>query len=1696
MKRTLLSLVSLFLALLMLIGVLVACSGGENSTTTQALGSDATETSETPETSQTSDSSNTAGSETEETISGSDSDSSASESISETESETEDPPVGPQLEGKHALIIENADSLKNGVTAYFTDASRNYFAFENQEMVLNYALAAHDKQQVTSLTNTDGRSYIENTMDVFVTMKNGKTFYASNSTIRTNPNIYRFGYYFYEMRYEEQIFTGSYVEDEVFNIDLSKVKRHNDMRTPLFENGELSVTNRPSATDPYIVISDSLSCPTEDYKLLEFSVKANQNVTGGQLFITAGGKTSFNSQQSYTFSINTDGEYHKVVIRLFDIADYTGDLTGIRLDINGKFGEYSIKDMRLLPMNSEGSPEGLAMNRSFNVYSDKLHHVIQLATEKKITDIECVGMITEINADTVAKLIVKDATGTHETLDGVDWTTAEYVGFDIIDAGIFGYILPFDGKGGQLEVSLNENVYTIKQTTVPENNTIDISVAGTGNANDFYFGQRIYTDSNHDFEEFIYEAYCERNPLGNAFFKIDEEYTTSASYAGYDSLRGAYKFSVTGSTGGFSVPYYNTPNKHYRLSFDIRGDGYDRNIYILTSHNKSGALECSVLLDENDVLVPVPIEVGKNFQEGESGEQNLFNIDDALYSETIFPMVIKSKSKDNIYTSLNLYQRWGNFPLKQISFIQYSAPYYHLSTGVTETNCILPWYSTKGTSRGLNTLPDFRSMSAPFWDNQPQHNSCGSHYWLRYTDAEGNFSAAENYLNTIDSYGPTYADVKMDYLSDDGKIKLSYVHSEMPQTDENRTFYEMKYEILEDISFKDFSRDFKFYTVADNDPTGLYQNIGYLNENNESVVVNVPKAGTQYILGDNCPYFSYFNMKDYTSTSQQGYSNVAFLVYNYEVIINGEKVDTNFVINMETDVMVSVSLNLREVTLKAGDSITINAILLPWGSQESVYDGSNGLAPDQNVRNVRNDTLLNPLKATAEADCQVIESTFIPKLMSTNGESAEFTLSGGQNNVAVRIYGFEKLTVPVIYEKIDGEWIPYVVNSLNTPDHNGDAHAYDGYMVHYDGNGTFSYSFVTEMDNGAPRTFKIIVDGNYEAWEREAVKNEAGEDLLKVYIDPQEFASKKEGMVNNKFISDCEVMEETTGSFIRLYGAGSNGMNEGYASLYSSDIEAVSGHYAVVRYRIPTENKNNIGNFEFFTSTVSTSATKYNTVPVRGVVEDGEWHVLIVDLTKTTTADFDQHFAPSSDGTYKAQFLRFDFFDKKMETTDYIDIAYVGMDDNLDVLRELNSDIEYLTLIEGIEKFHVSVETGEKAPAGMNAPDIPSQLIHPNSEYKKTELIYAGYIDGVNGSAGGGGFHYKADAQAFRLSSFAIADDTVTDSATVKGANLVLSGWIMVEGGVEKYVWSTDGITWHDADLFNRTEIDTAGDAHLTAASSRIENAYTFTSADATNAKFSGLDAKNPRGISADLSAYAGQAVNVIFAAVPKNSPGTLCPIICVADVRVEISAEMTAPPIPTEMIDPASGYTRSTLFYAGILDGVNGLTGTNSYCNHAVGANIVPLSNTTIADDNVVDSATVKGTNLVIHGWLVVQGGVEKYVWSADGGKTWHDVEMYNRTVTESASEDMLKNATSRNGNTFTFTTADAANGKFQGLDAKNPRGISADLSDYVGQAVNVIFAAIPKAAPNTLCPIVCVADVKVVAQAVNVPLKEATGN
>ncbi|MBQ8410064.1 MAG: hypothetical protein IJY39_14500 [Clostridia bacterium] len=966
--------------------------------------------------------------------------------------------------------ITEAGKLSNTVNVYFDDADRSSLTVENNEVTYVLDLTAGGNQQIVSLTGKNGGVFLQNTSDAFVKAKDGTVYYTSKTKSGASTNIYRQGFYYYDVHVYGADFLGE--ADSYENSKTISLKGLKYLDTEVVSDSMTSTTFKVTGTaDPRVYITPK-QIKAVDYQFLSFSMKTT-NSTGGQIFIMTSGMSGYSADMCVEFRVIADGEWHDYLVPISTVPNYQNSVTGIRLDIGSKVGEeISIKD--LCAVGTAGLPS-FGFDRSLYVYSDKVNQVMHLITPSTTSDIDSYGWQTSVPSASVVKLIVGDKNGDHTSLDGVDWASAKYVAFDIKNVGVLGYILLDHEGSGALSVALTGGNYVITQAVSPADGTV---AAGT----EIYMGHRLYTKEGiHTFDDFLFEAFCEYNPLeGITTLGTSRAYR----YVEYDALRGAYKFEVKG--GDWNTVFLNSQNKHYDMIAQIKGEAKDRKIYIYTSGmGNAQTLECAVMLDGNGIIVPIDLEVCKNFTG--DGEENKY-LADIGYSEVIFPLVIKANS-NNAFNMVHLYQNWGKYPLKQIDSIQFYAPFYHLSTGVTETNCIRPWYDMNA-KMSLYTLPDFRAMSATLWmdifkesngqilSNQPQHTNGGNHQFLQYTDSEGNTVYSENIRNFIDSYGPTYAEIDMDYITDDGKIKVTYKHLEMPQTDENRTYYEIKYEFLGDLTINNVLEDFTFYTVAGRNMN--YQHVGYLNENNESVIINTNTSGSKaYVLGDECPYFSMFEFKETVGTPdldqpEKNYVNLGCLIYNYDVKIGGQAYNGNLAIK-ENGRRINLTLNIDgKVTFKKGDTITLNMILVPWGDGYGMTD-YNRADTDWNVREIRENSLLEPFKITV-ANGTKVESVFMPKVKSTDGKSAEFTISGGENNVTVRVYGMKKIARPVIYEKVNGEWVVYEVCSLNTPDSTGNAHDYDGYMIHYDEDGTYSYSFVTTITDGAARTFKIVVE--------------------------------------------------------------------------------------------------------------------------------------------------------------------------------------------------------------------------------------------------------------------------------------------------------------------------------------------------------------------------------------------------------------------------------------------------------------------------------------------------------------------------------------------------------------------------------------------------------------------------------------------
>ena len=944
------------------------------------------------------------------------------------------PVAAPTLTGAYAESISYAHSVANGVQGYFTDGDRSAFLMTNQTMTIVSEMATGGNRQVSSMVNEYGIPYLRDTMFAYVEA-GGKRLYSKDSTDSGSMNIFLYGAYHYETHIRGQNFGDSRIVDEsVEPVDMLKkvgsFSGHHASAQRDRKTGALTITVE-SPDDPYVNFGYNYKVDAEVYDALLVTMRT-EHAADATFYLAAGSRDGIDGSQYVSFSV-TPGELRTYLVPLNNVTDYGGTLKSLRVDVGAKGGEVvEITEIKAVKTTASEVP-AVGVDRVLYTYPDKLHTAIHLVTTDEVRNMTAYGMETAIDKSRVGSLLVMDGKGEHTSLEGVDWSTATAVAFDIDRAGVFGYILTLDKGVGTMTVTEKDGFYVIDQKAAAK--------SSYKNLEDIYLSQRIYNDATHDFEGFRGAVREERNPLTVTVTSK----TFGGKSLGYDALRGSYRLDLQGTE--FNDAYYKNPDRHYRIDVEVQGDSADRNIYLYT-HAPNGALECAALLDDQNRVLPYLMQVCKNFQ-GEN-EEPIYDHDDPAYGETYFPMVVKGGETVR-FSVLNLYQNWGIFPLKQISSIQFHIAYYHLSTGVTETNCIAPYF-VYGKDKW--TLPDFRAMSAPLWAGQPQHTSAGRLYFLHYTDAEGNEYASENTVDEMISHGPTYADIWMNYITDDGRISVDYRHMEMPQSDENRTYYEIRMKVLEDIPFKNFKKDFTFFSMDGR--AVIYDTLGYLDENNQPVVKDAAKEGepTFYKLGDKSPFVSYSS-----STNTADYVNMAVVIKDYKATIGGEAYTGGILFEdcWQGLNYGRLTFDLGEVTLKAGDEIIINMILMPWGSQNTAKDDIS------NVLNIRNDTCLDPIKTEVKVGT-LIPDVYMP-LIKAEDQTAEFTLSGADNRMTVRVFGFEGYEKPTIEEYVNGAWVAYDTAS--------EKNKYDGYMVHYDGDGTYSFSFVVDMSGDVTRTFRV-----------------------------------------------------------------------------------------------------------------------------------------------------------------------------------------------------------------------------------------------------------------------------------------------------------------------------------------------------------------------------------------------------------------------------------------------------------------------------------------------------------------------------------------------------------------------------------------------------------------------------------------------
>ncbi len=417
------------------------------------------------------------------------------------------------------------------------------------------------------------------------------------------------------------------------------------------------------------------------------------------------------------------------------------------------------------------------------------------------------------------------------------------------------------------------------------------------------------------------------------------------------------------------------------------------------------------------------------------------------------------------FTLIDLYQNWGKFPIKQLSSIEFHTSYYHISTGTTESNCIAP-YSVGNMNNDGWLLPDFRTRSGNIWSGQPQFNSVGILKFMSHTNNIWNTVYFGELAKTeIASSGLAYCDIRNSFVDDGGDFTYTLRHVEMPQTDENRTYYTVKVEFDKDVTYRDFRNEMELFHFDGR--FVKFNKACYLNENNEPVSVDVDtgKKAKFYTLGTNAPFYGFYDVTDDTehNIAECFGCNFGLIIRDSKIMMSGNESDIPLVFkdcSVPDATTGTLTLDADTITFRKGDTIELNLILLPWGvGTEENYD---------TVLKVREDSALKPITVTASKGT-VVYDDILPVVKAENDE-AIFTVKGGRNNNAVTVQGLTSMLAPEIEILQNGEWVKYDTSTSE--------HGFDGYTVKVAKDGTFTFSFVYEAaDPDTEYTFRVTTAG-------------------------------------------------------------------------------------------------------------------------------------------------------------------------------------------------------------------------------------------------------------------------------------------------------------------------------------------------------------------------------------------------------------------------------------------------------------------------------------------------------------------------------------------------------------------------------------------------------------------------------------------
>ncbi|MBI4979139.1 MAG: hypothetical protein HZC28_16785 [Spirochaetes bacterium] len=941
--------------------------------------------------------------------------------------------------------ITAAEKFKDRVITRY-EPGRGSFVIANDECSFAHELTREGARLVTRLAAAGASGpLLTNSMDLVIVDAAGKEYRTSLSETPGRMNMFRHGMYYAEVNILDLAFAsengaaGDVIGSLPF--DGSQAWKCNDM-TGGAADGVFKGTVK-STKDPYFYATGlSITLPENGPSSVRLRMRVSGSGSARIYFMTKTEPNFSGDKISAGIRLKTDGSLRTYAADMAN-AKWKGTVTGLRIDIDGAADNTEVAVESIDIIAGAGVPA--KAQKTYHVYADRMYQEYT---------IHFTGDAVIKNAFFETRMIstVNDIDAGEKTTGATDPMQVRCVRLKN-DNGVLTYLYPDRSRLAAIretDVTAMNGAVTVGKD---DGLTVVRQYADIGSISTFRKGQRIVigcrmmVSAADEPGREAAERSAEFSPLEAPAFMVNTD--TGSAFIGYHPLRGCY--TVTSGGSDFNTAFYKTPDVRPSVRFTVKNDATPRTIFIKHA-TKAGGLESSAVMDERGYVLPIPVQVGKNFK-GEN-EEPFYMPGDTGFGESMLPVTLAPNASVS-GTSLHLYQNWGQKPLKQISSVCFFVPYYHSSTGVTETSCWVPFYAD---GQGW-ILPDFRARSGIIWKSQPQFDSIGKNVLFRYYDETG---AAHNmeYVRTVfTSVGPVYSAMDMYFSVDGGKADVVVTAVEFAQTDEHRAYTRMRIRFNDTVTVRNCADNLGFFSSKSDHPNisfGKYTWLGTDDVPAERAVDYGRTSVETAVLGKNMPYAA---MIDFTGKPERSPHDgpagacVGVFVKKSDIVIGGKPYTGNLAFSVKKHpgkvTTGTLTLAQKDVTFTKGDTIDLDMILLPFGSHLTHDDAA--------MRTLRNDYGVNDLSLTAVTGKKI--SGFVPSIRIEQGKT-EFVITGGRNNISFKVEGFQRyFPPPAVSELVNGLWKPVVYAK------NGN----DGYQVYPDGQGTFGFAFTVETDGSEHR---------------------------------------------------------------------------------------------------------------------------------------------------------------------------------------------------------------------------------------------------------------------------------------------------------------------------------------------------------------------------------------------------------------------------------------------------------------------------------------------------------------------------------------------------------------------------------------------------------------------------------------------------